>query len=100
MKNIIKKYLACFKTTPVKALGLTYVVCICAALLVNIAAGAVNFGLSSTVYQQKQLTADDFQLIGAEYVDSMTIINSTNDTQMIYSGNIKKLAVKCSFSSL
>ena len=98
MKNKIKNYLACFKTNPAKALGLTYIMCICLALFVNMVAGAVNFALASTVYGEKQLTVDDFQLVGAEYVDSMTIINATNDTQMIYSGNIKKLAVKCSFS--
>ena len=98
MKNMIKKYLACFKINPSKAFGLTYLLCICVALFMNITAGVVNFALASTVYETKQLTVDDFQLVGAEYVDSMIIINATNDTQMIYSGNIKKLAVKCSFS--
>lgn len=98
MKNAIKNYLACFKTNQYKALLITYAVCICTALFINLAMCAANFALSATVYKQTELTVDDFELVGAEYVDNMTIINATNDTQMIYTGNIRKLAVKCTFS--
>ncbi|MDD6827276.1 MAG: hypothetical protein PUE12_14480 [Oscillospiraceae bacterium] len=99
MKKIVKKYTDYFTNHRLKAFMATYAVCIAAALAVNIVTGIVNFGLSTAgVYRQKSLTADDFELVDAEYVDSMTIINATNDTQMIYTGNIKNLVVNCDFS--
>lgn len=61
--------------------------------LLNLIAYKVGF------YQQKMLNIYDFEHIGVEVVDDMTLINATNDTQLIYEGNIKNLYVKCNFSA-
>ncbi len=99
MKNIINKYISFCKKSRPKALMYTYVLCFCGTLLFHIISGVVNCGLSwFGVYGEKHLTVDSFETVGAEYVDSMTIINSTNDTQMIYTGNVRNLIVKCEFS--
>lgn len=49
-------------------------------------------------YDSRELCLTDFEQVGVEIVDDMTMINATNDTQLIYSGNIKNIYIKCSFS--
>ena len=61
--------------------------------LLNLIAYKVGF------YQQKMLNIHDFEQIGVEVVDNMTMINATNDTQLICEGNIKNIYIKCDFSA-
>ena len=99
MKGVINKCIVAFKEGSVKALVYTYAVCICATVIFHFTVGIANFGFSKVgIYGEKQLTVDSFETVGADYVDDMTIINSTNDTQLIYTGNIRNLTVKCEFS--
>lgn len=99
MRKLINKYTDAVKSDGMKGLVYTYTVCISLAAVFTVLLGAVNFALVSTgYYREKNMTVNDFETVGAEYVDEMTIVNATNDTQLIYTGNVKNLIVKCEFS--
>lgn len=49
-------------------------------------------------YGKEQLHLRDFIAVEAEIVDENTLISIGDDTQLIYTGNVKSLRIKCSFS--
>lgn len=88
------------KSQPQKLLARCYIGT--AAVMLRIVTITSIFNVTaykSGFYQQKALTIHDFEQIGVEVVDDMTMINATNDTQLIYEGNIKNVYIKCDFSA-
>lgn len=69
--------------------------------LFQLVMGVITFASSASgKLKQQQLTVDDFTLVGIEYVDAYTIINETEDPQMIkeVEGPVKNVWIKSSFS--
>lgn len=46
----------------------------------------------------RHLTLGDFETVQAEVVDGMTLINDGYDTQIIYTGTVRNIYIKCTFS--
>lgn len=76
-----------------KALALAYGI---GALLAVLYMG-VNF-VCSAKYQKRELTVLDFETVDCEFVSDAEIVTETEDSQMIYTGNLVNMYVKCSFS--
>ncbi len=82
-----------------RLLALCYVFVVRLYMVYYIAGGMVFTLLGEAgVYPEKSLSLDDFEHVGVEIIDDMTMINATDDTQLIYTGNIKNLYIKCDFS--
>ncbi len=69
------------------------------------AAGLVLFHLAYGVwyqvlaYQKQTLSLADFQPVDTELSGADTVYNLTDDPQLIYTGRVKSLWIKCSFSA-
>lgn len=96
---MLSKLINLIRHKPVKALllfyavlsGLTVAVCLALALFAFIAGKAGYF-------QRKALNLNDFEQIGVEQLSDMSLVNATEDTQLIYKNNAYNLYVKCTFS--
>ena len=91
----LKKFI---KENSVRALITCYALTIGFVLTAQIIGGAVNFALTKTVFKERSLSLDDFELVDAEYVDSMKLINASDDTQIIYTGNVRNVYIRCNFT--
>ena len=98
--NKIKSTVDIIKIKPQKLLLVCYFSTGALIAAVSLITVLFNFVAYNTgYYDSKELCLTDFEQVGVEIVDDMTMINATNDTQLIYSGNIKNIYIKCSFSS-
>lgn len=100
MREKLKKLMDKHCTTAVNRLLACYLVFVCLFAVLHLGYTAVSgagFLMGKTV--QKELTVADFTPVDVEIVDDSTIINASGDSQLIYSGNIRNLIVKCSFSA-
>lgn len=99
MKYRLKKLYPFISDNPLKRMLISYILFLCIYIFFHIGYGAVNlFGYTTGKYSEKNLVLGDFEIIDGEITDEMTLSNKSNDTQLIYTGNIRSLIIKCSFS--
>lgn len=95
MRKISKIY----NGNPLNRLLFSYIIFAVLFVFVHVCFFAVNYiGYSTGKYVEKELTLNDFEIIGGEITDEKTLGNRSDDTQLIYTGNIRNLVVKCTFS--
>ena len=99
MKKIIEKLSVYKSTSPVKRLVMVYSVFICLFVSFYVIYGGINcLNILTGKTKETQLTLADFEIIGGEITDEKTLENRTDDTQLIYTGDIRNLIIKCTFS--
>lgn len=100
MIDKIKNFAANYLNTAIKRLLAAYLAFACLWAVFHLGYTALSgIGYITGRTSQKELTVEDFVHVGIEMADENTIINSTNDSQMIYTGPIRNLLIKCSFSA-
>ena len=99
MKKIIEKLSVYKSLSPLRRLVMVYAVFICLFVSAHIIYGGINcLNILTGKVKETQLTLADFEIIGGEITDDNTLENRTDDTQLIYTGDIRNLIVKCTFS--
>lgn len=84
---------------PLENLKRFYIGFIIFSIIIHSLYGLVNlYGFKSGKYVEKSLTVKDFQPMGAEFSDDMTLISTTDDAQLIYTGDVRNIIIKCEFS--
>lgn len=56
-------------------------------------------GFESGRLENRHLTLEDFDAVEAEVLDSMSMINASSDTQIIFSGEVRNVYITCTFSA-
>ncbi len=84
---------------PLKNLKHFYIGFIIFSLIIHSIYGLFNlYGFKTGKYVQKSLTVKDFQIVGAETSSDNTLITTTDDAQLILTGDVKSITIKCEFS--
>ena len=60
---------------------------------------SVQKDMRSGTLANRQLSLEDFETVQAEVLDSMAMINDGYDTQIIYTGEVRNIYIKCRFST-
>ncbi len=69
------------------------------SLVLHSAYAIINiFGIVTGKYSQEELDISDFQTIDLEIINNKTIITSTDDSQLIFSGDVRNIVIECNFS--
>ncbi len=99
MIDKIKNFAAMHLATATSRLLAAYLAFACLWGAFHLGYTAINgIGYITGITSQQELTVADFVHVGIEMVDENTVINATDDSQMIYTGNIRNLLIKCDFS--
>lgn len=99
MRRKIKIWIQTWQENPAKMLQRFYIVACALALTFNILCGIFYFVAYQTgFYQEKVLSISDFDPVGLEILDAQTVVNQTDDAQLIYTGNIHSIKLRCEFS--
>ena len=84
---------------PLENLKHFYIGFIIFSLIIHSIYGLVNlYGFKTGKYVEKSLTVKDFQPVGADFSGDMALISSTDDAQLIYTGDVRNIVIKCEFS--
>lgn len=96
MMKKTKKYIS---GGPLSRLVFIYILCAVCFLAFHLVYGIINvYGYATGKYAENNLTLNDFEIKDGEMVNTVTLINGSDDTQLIYTGKIRNLTVKCTFS--
>lgn len=99
MRRKVKAFIEFWQKNPVKTLQRFYIVACTAALAFNVLCGVFYFIAYQTgFYQEQVLSISDFELVGLEILDDHTVVNKTDDAQLIYNGNVHSIKLRCEFS--
>ncbi len=99
MRRKITAFIQFWQDNPQKVLRQFYLIACAMALLLNVLCGIVNFAAYQTgYYKEMTLTVSDFEQVGLEQIDDHTVINQTDDAQLIYTGNVRSIKIRCEFS--
>ena len=98
MTEKVKKFAVKHLNTPQNRLLAAYLLFICMWSMFHLGYTAVNSIGFIGGNAKQQLTVADFTPVDVEVVNENTIINSTGDSQLIYTGPIRNMRIKCSFS--
>ena len=97
--NRIIAFMHWCKNQPQKLMALCCAGVLTVFAVVIAATTAINMvGLKTGFYQQKSLNLHDFEHVGVELINDMAMVNATGDTQLIYTGNVRNIYIKCDFS--
>lgn len=98
MRSKVKTWIQDWQAHPTKALLHVYLVSIVVVLLGNLLAGLFHLVAYQTgYYQTKKLSLDDFQSVGVQRLDANAVLTETDDAQLLYSGNVRSIKIKCDF---
>ena len=82
-----------------KYLARIYAIFIIFTLFFHIIYSAINiYYIKNDKYEMKSLNINDFTHDQLEIVDEMTAITSGDDGKLIYTGDIRNIRIKCTFS--
>ncbi len=98
MKKRITALFAFWKNNPEKTLFRSYLLALAAAILFHFLTGIINLvAYQTNLYESRLLKLQDFDPTGIEIVDDATMITETDDSQLIYTGNVRNIKIKCEF---
>ncbi len=98
MKKRITTLFNVWKANPKKALIHSYLLALAAALLFHLCMGVTHLiAYQANIYESRLLKVHDFDPVGIEIVDDTTILTETDDSQLIYTGNVRNIKIKCEF---
>ena len=93
-----KNRLETWQDNPPKMLLRCYLLTLALALIFHLCVGLLNLLAYQTgYYEEKHLRIDDFQQVGLERADEITLITATDDAQLLYQGNVRSLRFTCEF---
>ncbi len=96
MMKKIKNYIS---GSPLNRLVAVYILCTACFLVFHTGYGIINAcGYATGKYARTNLTLDDFEIKDGEIPQDMILINRSDDTQLIYTGDVRNLTVRCTFS--
>ncbi len=98
MKNQITTLFNFWKVNPKKALFHSYLLALAIALLFHLCMGITHLvAFQTNIYESRLLKVQDFDPVGIDIVNDATLITTTDDSQMIYTGNVRNIKIKCEF---
>lgn len=87
-----------WKKNPEKILFRSYLLSLAVMLVFHLLMGITHLiAYQTNFYESRSLALTDFEPVGIEQVDDETIITQTDDSQLIYTGNIRSIKIKCEF---
>ncbi len=98
MKKKISALFDFWEEHPEKVLFRTYLLVVVIALLFHLFMGIVHLiAYQANIYESRSLDIQDFDPVNTEIIDDKTIITKTDDSQLIYNGNVRNIKIKCEF---
>ncbi len=98
MTNKIIALFKLWKDKPQKALFHSYLLALVITFTFHLFMGIAHLAaFQFSIYESRLLNLQDFNPVGIEIIDDATIITTTDDSQMIYTGNVRNIKIKCEF---
>ncbi len=98
MKNRIHTLFKLWKDTPEKVLFRSYLLALVILLVFHLFMGLAHLAAYQfNIYESKPLDIHDFDPVDVEIIDDATVITETDDAQLIYTGNVRNIKIKCEF---
>lgn len=98
MHEKVRTFWNSWQEKPEKMLMRFYVAALAVTVLFHLLMGAGQLiAYQIGVYEKRTLQIQDFEPVGVEVVDDETIITQTDDSQLIFNGNVKSIKIKCEF---
>lgn len=98
MTKKINTLLNFWKKNPEKMLFRNYLLALAVTLFFHLFMGLTHLiAYQTNFYESRSLALTELEPVGIELVDDGTIITQTDDSQLIYTGNIRSIKIKCEF---
>lgn len=98
MRERVKSFWNVWQKKPEKMLVRFYLLALAVTILFHLLMGAGQFiAYQVGLYEKRTLQIRDFEPVGVEIVDDETVITQTDDSQLIFNGNVKTIKIKCEF---
>lgn len=98
MRERVKSFWNVWQKKPEKMLVRFYLLALAVTILFHLLMGAGQFiAYQVGLYEKRTLQVRDFEPVGVEIVDDETVITQTDDSQLIFNGNVKTIKIKCEF---
>ncbi len=98
MTNKINALFKLWKDNPKKALLCSYLLALVITFAFHLFMSIGHLAaFQFNIYESKPLHIQDFDPVGVEIVDDTTVITTTEDSQLIYTGNVRNIKIKCEF---
>ncbi len=98
MREKVKSFWNLWQKKPEKMLVRFYLLTLAVTVLLHLLMGAGQFiAYQVGLYEKRALQIRDFEPVGVEIVDDETVITQTDDSQLIFNGNVKTIKIKCEF---
>lgn len=98
MREKVKSFWNLWQKKPEKMLVRFYLLTLAVMVLLHLLMGAGQFiAYQVGLYEKRALQIRDFEPVGVEIVDDETVITQTDDSQLIFNGNVKTIKIKCEF---
>ncbi len=94
----MKDFSSRIKKNTIKSLLLAYSIGIVFLVILRLLYGMPFLFLKNSLYAQKSLDINDFEQVDIEVINGMSFITETDDSQLIYTGNIRNLCVQCDYN--